>query len=584
MARHWRFAPHDPAVISTLVRQLHCSPLLAQVLAARGVRTAEVARRFQSSQLKDLHDPNQLPGVTAAAQIIAEAIRAGRRITVYGDYDVDGVTATAILWHCVRLAGGKVDYYIPHRVDEGYGLNLEAIRKLHEEDPQRVVVTVDCGICSVAEASLAQELGLTLIITDHHTLSDSLPQAAALVHPSLPGSEYPFRGLCGAGVAFKLAWALCQQLGDGERATPKMRDFLISAVGLAAIGTIADVVPLVDENRILVHNGLVSLAQRAPLGVSTLMKVANIEQGRTLVSEDIGFAIAPRINAAGRLGQARLAVELLTTTDQDRALQLAQYVDQLNRDRQTVERRMLKQARELVEEHGWEDEPALVLAHPEWHPGVIGIVAGRVAEKYERPAIMIALDEAARCGAGSARSFAGYDLYAALHACQQHLTGFGGHRAAAGLRLQQDALDGFRAAFSSYVRETLQLEEGDTDFPVDAEVSLADLTLPAVKEIDTLGPFGCENPRPIFVTENVTLAGPPKTMGGGDRHLALRVKQAGRIMRGVAFGKGEWAADFERHSGPFAICYRASINRFQGRESVEFQLIDWQPSSTAATV
>lgn len=582
MPRQWRFAVHDPGMVGQLSRRLGCSPLVAQVLAARGVTSAEQARRYLSAKLADLHDPGLLPGVTAAAERIVAAIRAGRRISIYGDYDVDGVTATSILWHCVHLAGGRVDYYIPNRLEEGYGLNAEAIRKLHEEDPQRLVVTVDCGICSVDEAALARELGLELIITDHHTLTDQLPDAAALVHPRLPGGEYPFPDLCGAGVAFKLAWGICQLLGDGRKATPAMRDYLVTAVGLAAVGTVADVVPLVDENRILVHNGLMSLATRAPLGIATLMKLAGVQAGGRLASEDIGFSIAPRLNAAGRLGQARLAVELLTTDDAARAEQIASYIDQLNKNRQTVERKMLKQARELVESRGWDEHPALVLAHPEWHPGVIGIVAGRVAETFGKPAILIALDEANGCGQGSGRSFAGYDLYGALAACSGQLDKFGGHRAAAGLRIQQSAIDAFREQFAAYVGETLNLVPADVELPIDAEVTLADLTHPAVKELESLGPFGAEHPRPVLATSDVTLAAPPQTMGNGDRHLSLRVKQGRDQFRAVAFGRAEWADEMAAVNGPISICYKTNLNRFRGRETVELHLVDWQPERSGA--
>ena len=582
MPRQWRFHVHDRGVVGQLARRLGCSPLVAQVLAARGVTTDDDARRFLSAKLNDLHDPAQLPGVEEAAKHIASAIQAGRRVTIYGDYDVDGVTATSILYNCIKLAGGQVDYYIPSRLEEGYGLNLDAIRKLHEEDPERLVVTVDCGICSVEEAALARKVGLELIVTDHHTFKETLPDAVALVHPRLPGSEYPFPDLCGAGVAFKLAWRVCQQLGDGKKASPQMREFLISAVGLAAIGTVADVVPLVDENRILVHNGLASLASRAPLGLQTLMRVAGIEANGRLASEDIGFSLAPRLNAAGRLGQARLAVELLTTADAERAQQLAEYVDQLNKNRQTVERRMFKQAKELVAEQGWDEQPALVLAHPEWHPGVIGIVAGRVAENFEKPAIMIALDEATGAGQGSGRTFAGYDLYSALAACQSHLVGFGGHRAAAGLRISESEIAPFREQFASYVAETHAPEAVDLELLIDAEVSLADLSLRAIKEIDDLGPFGCEHPRPIFASTRVDLAGEPKTMGEGGRHLQVRLKQGRDTLRSVAFGRGEWADEMAQANGPLSICYKTVINRYRGRESVELHLIDWQAESQSS--
>lgn len=577
MPRQWRFPVHDRGVVGQLVRRLGCSALVAQVLAARGVTTDDDARRFLSAKLTDLHDPSLLPGAEEAGRRIAAAVRGGRRVTIYGDYDVDGVTATSILYHCVKLAGGTVDYYIPSRLDEGYGLNLDAIRKLHAEDPERLVVTVDCGICSVTEAALARELGLELIITDHHTFTPELPDAVCLVHPRLPGGSYPFGELCGAGVAFKVAWAVCQQLGDGRKASPQLREFLIAAVGLAAIGTVTDVVPLVDENRIIVRNGLLSLATRAPVGLQKLMQVAGVEARESLTAEDVGFSLGPRLNAAGRLGQARLAVELLTTHDADRAQQLAVYVDQLNKNRQTVERRMLKQAKEQVAEHGWHDAPALVLAHAEWHPGVIGIVAGRIAEHFARPAIMIALDEAAGCGAGSGRSFHGFDLYEALSACAGHLQGFGGHPAAAGLRISREAIDEFRASFAAFVAEAQSGPAEDPVQEVDAEVALADLTLPAVREIEKLGPFGCANARPVFASTRVTLAGPPKTMGEGGQHLSARFKQGSTTVRAVAFGRGDWAEELAATTGPLSICYKASINCYQNRESVDLHLIDWQP-------
>ena len=323
MARKWTFHPHDESMIRKLSGQLRISPLLAQVLIARGFANAETARAFLDAKLSDLHDPSLLPGIDAAAEVIIGAMRDKRRITIYGDYDVDGVTGTSILWHCLQLNGATVDYYIPCRIVEGYGLNQSALQQLHDEDPQRLVISVDCGIASVEEAALARSIGLDLIITDHHHIGERLPDALVLVHPRLPGSEYPFGDLCGAGVAFKLAWAVCQRLGDGKKASPRMKEFLKQAVGLAALGTVADVVPLVGENRVIVRYGLHSLRDQSTPGVKALLKIAGLMDKPELCSSDIGFALAPRINAAGRLGQARLAVELLTTDNAERADKLA---------------------------------------------------------------------------------------------------------------------------------------------------------------------------------------------------------------------------------------------------------------------
>jgi len=579
----WKFAPHDASVIRKVSHEFDCSPLLAQILVARGVTSGRDARLYLSANLHDLHDPGLLPGANEAADRVVAALKAHRRITIYGDYDVDGVTATSILWHCLKLAGATVDYYIPSRLEEGYGLNLEALRTLHEEDPDRLVITVDCGIASVAEAQLARELGLELIITDHHTITPELPPAACLMHPRLPGGEYPFGDLCGAGVAFKLAWAICQRLGDGKKASPRMREYLIQAIGLAAIGTVADVVPLVGENRIIVKNGLAALSDRAPLGLQVLMKVSQIEPGQKLDSDSIGFALAPRINAAGRLGQARLAVELLTTDSPNRAMQLAEYVDQLNKERQSVERRIYKSAKEKVLEHGWEDSAGLVLADADWHPGVIGIVASRIAEHFGKPAVMIALNEAEGQGQGSGRTYHGIDLYSGLAGCREHLVTFGGHRAAAGLRVEAKNIDTFREAFNEQILSLTEGEAIESVINIDSEVMFSDLTHRNVKELDRLGPFGAEHRRPRLAVMNVELVEPPKKMGGGDRHLSLRIKQGQKVLRGVAFGKGDWADEIPPDT-PLSVCFSPNINRYKGYESVELQLVDWKPAEKPSTV
>ena len=581
MPKAWRFPPFDEAVVSRLSAELKVPVLIAQVLASRGYRSGEDAAKFLSAKLMDLHEPDLLPGVAEGADVVVQAVSEKRRITIYGDYDVDGVTSTSILWHCLQLLGAPVDYYIPHRLEEGYWMNCDAIRQLHEEDSNRLVITVDCGITSVKEAELAKELGLDLIITDHHHLAETLPDARVLVHPRLPGSPYPFGDLCGAGVAFKLAWAICQRMGDGKKASPRMREFLLSAMGLAAIGTVADVVPLVGENRIIVRYGLASLAERSSRGMKALMKVCSIEEGKALQAEDIGFAIAPRINAAGRLSQARLAVELLTTDDTERAVALADYLQQLNKDRQKLERKILKQAKEMVAENPeWENAPALVLASPEWNPGVIGIVASRVAEYFERPAIMISLSRPDEVGQASCRTFAGFDLHAGLTECREHLVSYGGHKYAAGLKIDADRIDEFRTAFCDHVGATHEVTKRDREVAVDAEVRLADLTWKAVKQIDELGPFGAQNPRPKFAASKVEVLGEPRKVGEGERHLQLRLRHYGTTLKAIAFGQAEWAEQLLEAGENISICFQPTINRYRGNESVEMLLVDWQPGAT----
>ena len=343
MPRNWQFTTHDTGLVAALAGQLRCSTLLAQVLLSRGLGEPQQARSFLKTNLNELQEPELLPGMTQAVDAVVAAIQDGRKITIYGDYDVDGMTSTALLLQCFQSLGVNADYYIPCRMEEGYGLNCEAIRELHQTDPERLVITVDCGVSSLAEAELARELGLRLIITDHHRFGEELPCAVAVVHPRIDPDSLAFPDLCGAGVAFKLAWAICKRMGDGQRASERMREFLKSAVGLAMIGTVADVVPLVGENRLLVKYGLGTLVQQAGPGLKALMLVAGVQEKSTITAEDIGFGLAPRLNAAGRLGQARLAVELLVTRDPARAAQLAEYLDGLNKQRQTVERKIQRQ-------------------------------------------------------------------------------------------------------------------------------------------------------------------------------------------------------------------------------------------------
>lgn len=578
MARKWTFTSHDESAISRLSAQLRVTPLVAQVLIARGFKTAEEAKHFLEPKLSNLHEPTLLPGVTEASQIVVDAVKAGRRITIYGDYDVDGVTSTALLWHCLKLQGAKVDYYIPCRMTEGYGLNEAAVRELHEEDPDRLVISVDCGIASVKEAALAKQLGLQLIITDHHTMGETLPDAAVLVHPRLPGTEYPFGELCGVGVAFKLAWAICQLTGDGKKASPRMRDFLKSAVGLTAIGTVADVVPLVDENRVIVRYGLQSLRENPSIGLKALIQIAELDKKPQLDAEDIGFGLAPRINAAGRLGQARLAVEMLTTDKPERAIALAAYVDELNKNRKTVERRITKQAKEQVEAHPeWEDHATLVLADQDWHPGVIGIVASRIAEAFEKPTVMISLKDDGT-GVGSARSYAGFDMYSGLEGSSDCLLGFGGHKAAAGLQIEPERIDELRTSLANWAANNFAPTADDTALRVDAEVHLSEVTRRAINELQHLGPFGEANPKPRFSAARVSLVEPPKTMGESGRHVAARFQQHTTKLRAVAFGKGEWAEEMAAVEGPLAVSFAPQINSFGGFERVELQLHDWKPA------
>ncbi len=577
MAKRWRIHAHDPDRITALERAAGIPPVVAQLLLCRGVADTAAVRSFLDPKLSDLRDPELLPGCREAAEIVHAAVRDRKRICVYGDYDVDGVTGAALLWQCLKLLGAEASYYIPHRVEEGYGLNSEAIRAKAAEK-FGLLISVDCGISSVAETALARELGIETIITDHHEFGPALPEAAAIVHPRLPGGGYPFGGLSGSGVAFKLAWAICQQASGAKRVGERMKDFLLQAVGMAALGTVADMVPLVDENRVLVRHGMVSLAQKPTLGMAALMNLAKLDGKKRLASDDIAFALGPRLNAAGRLGQALLAVELLVTDKPDRAMELAQYINQLNESRQTLERSMqLAASKQAKEQFDLDAEPALVLADRGWHPGVIGIVAGRIAEKFHRPTVLISWDQLGiRPGIGSARSVPGFNLHAALEACDEFLISHGGHAAAAGLKIDESQLAGFRTAFCEAVAAELGGTPRDGELAIDAEFPLSAFTLHAVQQIERLAPFGQSNSRPLLCANSVALVEPPRAIGNGGSHLALKLSQYGVTLRAVAFGGGEWIDDLLALDGPIDIAFRPVINTFKGRQSVELHLVDWR--------
>jgi single-stranded-DNA-specific exonuclease len=591
MSKRWHIHPHDPGRIAALEHAAGIPAVVAQLLICRGLTDPRAVGDFLDPKLSALHDPEFLPGCRFAAGRIFDAISSGRRIAVYGDYDVDGMTGTAILWRCLKLLGAEVRYYIPHRIDEGYGLNGEAIRTLAADNTQ-LLVTVDCGIGSTAEAALAGELGVELIITDHHEPPIELPPAAAIVHPRLPRPDqnppYPFGDLSGSGVALKLAWAVCQQASGSKRAAPRMRDFLLQAVGLAALGTVADVVPLVGENRVLVHHGLESLANSPNLGLATLIEAAKVAPRKCgdgkmrLAAEDVAFQVAPRLNAAGRLGQPQLAVELLVTDRPERAQELALYIDGLNGTRQTMERSIqlaaAKQAKELFDPA---DDAALVLADHGWHPGVIGIVAGRLAERFHRPVVMISWDTSGRRpGIGSARSVPGFNLHAALADCGEFLMAHGGHAAAAGLKIEPHQLDGFRAAFCDVAASQIPHQQRVAELLIDVEAPLSAFTLATVRQFERLSPFGHGNSRPLLCTTGVRLAGPPKPLGSGGHHLAMMLSQEGVALRAVAFGGGEWADELVAVEGPLDVAFRPVINEFHGRQSVELHLVDWRRMGT----
>ncbi|MCA9197879.1 MAG: single-stranded-DNA-specific exonuclease RecJ [Planctomycetales bacterium] len=577
--KKWRILPQDSALVSILEKQAGIPPVVAQLLTSRGVTCPNEVKAFLDAKLASLRDPEDLPGLTSAADHIFAAIQRNDRIIIYGDYDADGMTATAILFRCLQILNANVGYYVPNRMDEGYGLNSDAVRKL-AKDGTKLIISVDCGIASLREADVAKEVGVSLVITDHHELADSLPDTPYIVHPRLPGHDYPFAGLCGAGVAFKLAWALCQRSSDAKKVSPRLRNFLMLALGLAAMGTVADVVPLHDENRVIVRHGLLSLQAYPCAGLTELMKLTKLDRKTQLSSEDIGFVLGPRLNAAGRLGQAQLGVELLTTDSEERAKALAEYINELNNSRTSLERSIyLAASKQVKENFDPESEPALVLAGRGWHQGVIGIVAGRLAERFYRPVVVISLDEFdQKPGVGSARSVQGVNLHEALAACTEHLVTHGGHAAAAGLRIDAAHVETFRNHFCDHVAERFKPDQRIAEVLIDAEAALSQLTFRTVQQLEMLAPFGEGNRRPILCCHDVEITVPAKSLGAGERHVSVTFGQHGVQLRAVAFNKPEWIGALGAATGKLDIAFQPVLNEFRGMRSVQLQLVDWRPA------
>ncbi len=578
----WQLLPADPDASGRLAAAARTSQVVAQLLLNRGLTDPAQARAFLDAPLAGLHPPELLPGVAEAADRIARAVAAGRKVCVYGDYDVDGTTGAAILLTLLRRLGAEPDFYVPNRLDEGYGLNREAVRQIAAAGAS-LVVTVDCGITSVGEAEEARRLGVELIVTDHHEMRSELPPADVLVHPRLPGSRYPHGGLCGAGVAFKLAWAIAQRASGGERVTPELREFLMDALGLTALGAVADVVPLRDETRALVRHGLHRLAKRPSVGLKALIEAAKLGNGKPLRAEDIGYRLAPRLNSAGRLECARLVVELLTTANPARAKELAEYLEGLNQQRQALERKITAHARDLVEAHGYDKDAGIVLARPEseWHPGVIGIVASRLAEQYARPVLVAALRGGDAPSPGSGRAVAGFPLHEALAACSAELVTHGGHAAAAGFRVRPSRVDALRERFVRYAEAKFEGKPPAPTLVLEAEVPLAALTYGLLDELDRLEPFGAENPRPKFLAAGLTVDGLPRRIGGGERHLSFRVRQGGTVLRAVAFGMGDRLEELMSSGGACCLAFTPRRNEWNGSRSVEVQVDDLRPGAEA---
>jgi len=557
-----------------LAQSLNVSPLIAQILINREITDMRAGALFLSPKLIELISPEQMPGIEAAVCRLKQAIENKEKITLYGDYDVDGITGVSILLQVLTLLGADVDYYIPHRIDEGYGLNAEAIRSLAKSG-SKIIVTIDCGIAAFDEALLAEQLGLDLIITDHHQTETSLPKAVAIVHPALDES-YSNQDSSGSMVAYKLAWAIANQASRGPKLEPALREFMLNVTGLAALGTIADVMDLRGENRVLTSFGLKALPQCSLTGIQALIEIAGLT-GQGLDSFDIGFKLAPMLNAAGRMGHARLAVELLTSNSQNRSMQIAEYLKEQNNQRQRCERKIFEQACEMIVGYGLNhpDQKSIVLSCENWHAGVLGIVASRIAETFYRPAILINAPIKTDSAQGSGRSIPGFCLLSAIKACRHHLTNFGGHKMAAGITIQPEKIDQFAADFEAYARQNLNEDDIVAKLHIDALAKLDQFSREAVGQLGMLGPFGTGNPPPVFATKGVRLACPPRRVGARNDHLQLAITDNRTSIRCIGFGMGKLEKKLFEHDF-FNVAYQAQINNYNGFSNVEFVLADIQ--------
>ena len=563
----WNLRPSGPAGSRAELERAGLPPLCAAVLCARGVDTAPAASAFLAHGPDLLHDPFLLQDMEKAVERISRAIREQETVAVYGDYDVDGITATCLLTQFLRTLGGQVVSYIPDRTEEGYGLNNHAIDALARQGVT-LIVTVDCGITAAQEVEYARALGVDVVITDHHQCKEVLPQAVAVVDPRRPDCSYPFPDLAGVGVALKLALALT---------APAQRPQVLLDYGeLAAIGTVADVMLLQGENRALVHLGLERLADCSRPGLQALLREAGCPRGQVPTTVTIGYGLAPRINAAGRMEQAGTALELLLTQDPQRGQELAQELCQLNRLRQAIELEIFQHCDQLLTHTPALSAPVIVLAGEGWHQGVIGIVASRLAEKYACPAFMISLD--GDKGKGSCRSFGGFNLFGALERCAPLLDSYGGHELAAGFSIRRNNIPAFRAALCQLVEEFAGHQPMESSLDVDCEIPHCSLlSTQDVESLSLLEPFGSGNPKPVFLLRSVCVLS--HTDVGGGRHLKLKLRRDGVAMDAIFFSANTAACGIE-NGQRLDIAFTLQINQFRGNRTVQLQLCDLRPAPT----
>lgn len=565
--QRWEYLTCEEASADALSSELGISPIGARLLVQRGFRDVAAAQRFLHPTLAELHDPFALTDMSIAVERILRAIRTGERIAIHGDYDADGITSTVLLRRALEMLGGKVVHYVPHRIKDGYGLAPETIERLSLEKVD-VVVSADCGIRSVMAARCAREVGVDLIVTDHHEPDEELPSALAVINPKRRDCSYPDKNLAGVGVALKLVQALGERSGR--------QNWLKGFLKIAAIGTLADVVPLVGENRIIAKVGLEELSNGPhAVGLQALLDVAGAKN-RTVDSFLVSFGIAPRLNAAGRMATPEIAVQLLLAkgkADEAEAVALAQQLDVENIKRRKEESDLFLSARRLVEKNpDIGSHNALVVSGEQWHRGVIGIVASRLAERFNKPTVVLSMDGDVSYGSG--RSIPGFDLLSALEKCESVFMKFGGHRQAAGLTMKTANIAEFRSMLTKHADEVLGPDDLVPSLPIDGEMPFEQITSQVIEDLKLFEPFGSSNQKPVFAASEVAISDGPYLLK--EKHLRMSVKQSGRIFRAVAWRGAGWFKFLKEHRDRVNIAFSLVENHFRGETTTELSIGDVQ--------
>ncbi len=564
MEKRWNIATADEGKIKSLNESLKISPVLCKVLVQRGIDSFNIAKDFFRPQLTALHSPWLMKDMDKAVGRIVSAINSNEKILIFGDYDVDGTTAVACMYSFLKKIHPSVDFYIPHRYREGYGVSKAGI-DFAKENGFTLIISLDCGIKSVELIAYARSIGIDFIVCDHHLPDDELPPAVAILNPKQPGCNYPYKELCGCGVGFKLISALTEALNLPVESAFDHLDLLATAIA-------ADIVPITGENRVLAFHGLRKANENPNYGIKALMKLSSL--GQQLHINNLVFMIAPRVNAAGRMDDATKAVQMFIAETYDEALHFAEMLHSDNTDRKEADSNITEEALSLINDNKeWINHKSTVVFQPHWHKGVVGIVASRLIEHYYRPTVV--LTQSGEYAAGSARSVPGFNLYEAIHACREHLLGYGGHFAAAGMTLELSQVDAFRNKFEEIVSATISPELLIPEIVIDAEISFKDIKQPFYDILCQMEPFGPENLRPVFIARKVMDSGWSKIVK--EQHIRFSVKQDNVTITGIGFGMAD-KFHLLQQKKPVDIVFKIDENEWQGQKSLQLRMIDFRLS------